>query len=173
MKIKISPLQNEQFKTKIPIALQSNNPPDIFQQWGGGQMADQVAAGKLMDLSDKVAPELTAIGGSAAGWQVKGKTYGLPYTLGVVGFWYNKALFTKAGVSTPPVTMDDLYAAIDKLKGAGITPIAIGAKDKWPAAFYWDYFALRNCSEKVMRQAGLDFDFSDACWTKAASSSRS
>lgn len=33
--------------------------------------------------------------------------------------------------------MDDLYAAIDTLKGAGLTPIAIGAKDKWPVAFYW------------------------------------
>ena len=34
--VKAVPLQNEQFKTKIPIALQSNNPPDVFQNWGGG-----------------------------------------------------------------------------------------------------------------------------------------
>jgi len=165
--IEISPLQNEQFNTKIPVALQSDDPPDLFQQWGGGQMADQVAAGKLMDITDQVGEELDSIGGSAAGWQVEGKTYGLPYTLGVVGFWYNKALFEQAGVAATPETMDDLYAAIDQLKGAGIAPIAIGAKDKWPAAFYWDYFALRTCSEDVMRQAGLDFDFTDPCWVEA------
>ena len=31
-------------QTKIPIALQSNNPPDVFQNWGGGQLVDQVKA---------------------------------------------------------------------------------------------------------------------------------
>ena len=29
--------------TKIPAALQSDDPPDIFQQWGGGELATQVA----------------------------------------------------------------------------------------------------------------------------------
>jgi raffinose/stachyose/melibiose transport system substrate-binding protein len=167
VKIKISPLQNEQFNTKIPVALQSNNPPDLFQQWGGGQMSDQVAAGKLKDISAEVGPELASMGGTSAGWQVKGKTYGLPYTLGVVGFWYNKALFTKAGVTAAPKTMEDLYSAITKLKAAGVTPIAIGAKDKWPAAFYWDYFALRSCTGEVMKQAGVDLKFTDPCWTQA------
>ena len=39
--IKAVPLQNEQFQTKIPIALQSDSPPDVFQSWGGGDLADQ------------------------------------------------------------------------------------------------------------------------------------
>ena len=39
--IKNVPLQNEQFLTKIPIALQSNNPPDVFQNWGGGGLVDR------------------------------------------------------------------------------------------------------------------------------------
>src|SRR5438105_866369 len=34
--IKAVPIQNEAFKTKIPIALQSSSPPDVFQEWGGG-----------------------------------------------------------------------------------------------------------------------------------------
>ena len=166
--IKISPLQNEQFNTKTPVALQSNNPPDIFMQWGGGQMADQVAADKLKDITSQVGPELKSIPGPlVANWQVGGKTYGLPYSMGVVGFWYNKALFKKAGVAEAPKTMDDLYAAIAKLKGAGVTPIAIGAKDKWPVAFYWDNFALRSCSSAVMKKAGVDFKFTDPCWTQA------
>src|SRR5882672_533449 len=42
--VKVVPLQNEQFTTKIPIALQSNHPPDVFQNWGGGQLVDQVKA---------------------------------------------------------------------------------------------------------------------------------
>ena len=36
---KVEPAQNEALKTKISVALQSNNPPNIFQQWGGGALA--------------------------------------------------------------------------------------------------------------------------------------
>ena len=89
--IKVVPLQNEQFTTKIPIALQSNSPPDVFQNWGGGGLVDQVKAGKVADLTKYVQPWIKSIGGSAAGWQVNGKQYAIPYSVGVVGFWYNKA----------------------------------------------------------------------------------
>ncbi len=166
--IKISAVQNEELqKTKIPAALQGNNPPDLFQQWGGGELADQVAAGKVMDISGKVSAELTLIGGSAAGWQVDGKTYGLPFSLGIEGFWYNKAQFTQAGITETPKTVADLEADIQKLKAAGLVPIAVGAKDKWPAAHYWYNFALRDCTTKVMQQAGVDKKFTDPCFVKA------
>src|SRR3979411_1603597 len=46
---KVEPIQNEQFTTKVPLALQSNTPPDIYQQWGGGAEATQIKSGKLMD----------------------------------------------------------------------------------------------------------------------------
>ena len=41
-----SPSRTE-FKTKIPIALASNSPPDVFQNWGGGGLVDQQKAGKV------------------------------------------------------------------------------------------------------------------------------
>ena len=41
---------------------------------------------------------------------------------GVVGFWYRKDLFTKAGISAPPTTMAELDAAVAKLKATGIAP---------------------------------------------------
>jgi hypothetical protein len=49
---KIEPVQNEQIQTKITVALQSNNPPDIFQQWGGGDLATQVESGKVQDITE-------------------------------------------------------------------------------------------------------------------------
>ena len=99
--VEVTAVQNEELKTKVAVALQSNNPPDLFQQWGGGQMNAQVEAGKLLDVSADVTDELALIGGSAAGWQVDGKTYGLPFSMGISGFWYNKALFGKPA-SRPP-----------------------------------------------------------------------
>ena len=164
--IKVVPLQNEQFKTKIPIALQSSSPPDVFQNWGGGGLVDQVKAKKVADLTKYVAPWIKSIGGAAAGWQVNGKQYAIPYSLGVVGFWYNKQLFAKAGVKVP-TTWPQFVAAVSKLKAAGITPIAIGSKDQWPDAFFWDYFATKLCSKATMQQSAVTYNFSDPCWTKA------
>jgi raffinose/stachyose/melibiose transport system substrate-binding protein len=165
--IKPVALQNEQFTTKIPIALQSGNPPDIFQNWGGGQLVDQVKAHEVADLTKYVAPWIKSIGGSAAGWQVGGKQYAVPYNVGVVGFWYNKELFAKVGIKAPPTTWPDLLSDVSKLKAAGITPISIGSKDRWPDAFYWDYLAVKLCSKSVIQQSAVTYNFSDPCWAKA------
>lgn len=166
--VEVSAVQNEELqKTKIPVALQSSDPPDLFQQWGGGDLADQVADGKVKDISRDVLDEIGLIGGSAAAWQVDGATYGLPYSVGVEGFWYNKALFAQAGIDTLPLTLTDLNDTVQKLKEAGITPIAVGAKDTWPAAHYWYNFALRQCSTDTMKRAGVELRFEDPCFTQA------
>jgi raffinose/stachyose/melibiose transport system substrate-binding protein len=165
--IKPVPLQNESFPTKVPIALQSSNPPDVFQNWGGGQLVDQVKAHKVADLTKYVAPWIKKIGGSAAGWQVNGRQYAIPYNVGVVGFWYNKDLFAKAGITSPPTTWPQLLTDVAKLKGAGITPIAIGSKDRWPDAFYWDYLAVKLCPKNVIQASAVNYDFGDQCWVKA------
>ena len=54
---------------------------------GGGELATHVEAGLTKDLSEASAEEISKIGGSVAGWQVDGKTYALPFSVGVVGFW--------------------------------------------------------------------------------------
>jgi raffinose/stachyose/melibiose transport system substrate-binding protein len=114
-----------------------------------------------------VRPWIKSIGGSAAGWQVNGKQYAVPYSVGVVGFWYNKDLFKQAGISSTPKTWPQLLAAITKLKAADITPISIGGRDRWPDAFYWDYLATKLCSKTTMQQSAVSYNFNDPCWTKA------
>jgi len=164
---KIEPVQNETIQTKITVALQSNNPPDIFQQWGGGDLATQVESGKVQDITTATAATVKQIGGSAAGWQVDGKQYGIPYSVGIVGFWYRTDLFKKAGIDAAPTTMDELNADVVKLKAHGIQPIAVGSKDKWPDAFYWGYFATRECGQSVLQTASKDLKFTDPCFLKA------
>jgi raffinose/stachyose/melibiose transport system substrate-binding protein len=165
--IKVVPVQNEQFTTKIPVALQSKEPPDLFQQWGGGQLADQVKAGRVLEITSQVRTEVASMGEAAKGWQVDGKQYALPYSLGVVGFWYNKDMFGRAGITGPPSTWDDFITDIGRLKAAKLTPIALGGKDRWPDAFYWDYLATRACSKQTMDKSAKDYDFGDPCWTSA------
>ena len=99
-------MQNEAFTTKVPPALASSNPPDIYQQWGGGQEATQIPSGKVADLTKLTSGWISEVGSAAQAWQVNGKQYGVPYDLHTVGFWYRKDLFAKAGITTPPATID-------------------------------------------------------------------
>ncbi len=174
-KVSISnvPIQNEQFPTKVPLALQSDDPPDIFQQWGGGQEATQLKSGKLANLTKMVSGWIHELGPAAAGWQVNGQQYGIPYDLHMVGFWYRKDLFAKAGITSPPATMGDLNADVTKLKTAHIVPIAVGSKDRWPDAFYWDYFVVRECSVATLQKAVKAVSASDPCFVQAGNDLKS
>ncbi len=161
------PVQNEELKARLAQALETGDFPDVFQQWGGGQMGEQVVAGELLDLTDQVRDQLELIGGSAAGWQLEGRTYGLPFSMGVEGFWYNRALFAQAGITETPMLQEQLDAVVQQLKDAGIVPIAVGAGDGWPSAHYWYNYALRACTPDTMVAAGETQDFSDPCFVKA------
>jgi raffinose/stachyose/melibiose transport system substrate-binding protein len=166
--IKIEAIEtNELQRTRIPAALLTSSPPDIFAAWGGGEIVDQAAAGYVKDITEQTRTEVAAIGGSAGIWAVDGKQYGLPYRMGIEGFWYNKAMFTQAGISAPPATLAELNTAVTKLKAINVVPIAVGAGDKWPAAHYWYNFALRGCSVETLKKAGAEKSFDDPCFVKA------
>jgi raffinose/stachyose/melibiose transport system substrate-binding protein len=162
------PMQNELFKTKITPALRGSAPPDIFQQWGSGGQATQVKTGKLADISSYVSSWVGQLGVPATAWQTDGKWYGIPYDLHVVGFWYRKDLFAQAGITTPPTTITELVSDDAKLKAKGITPITVGMKDGWPGAFWWEYFAVRECSADTIKNAMTNVSLSDPCFVKAS-----
>jgi len=165
--IEISPLAHEDMLTRLDAAFQTGDTPDVYMERGGGELAAHVEAGLTKDLSDDAAETIEKLGGSVAGWQVDGATYALPFSVGVVGFWYNTALFEQAGITEPPATMADLEAAIEQLKAAGIAPISVGAGDKWPAAHYWYYFVQRECGEDALAAATEEGDLSDECFVRA------
>ncbi|BCJ47889.1 sugar ABC transporter substrate-binding protein [Actinoplanes ianthinogenes] len=168
VKIKLSSIQNEDLDGKLQTALNSGSAPDIFLQRGGGKMAAMVEAGQLKDITDGITAESKQAVGEAAlkTGQVDGKAYAVPVSILPGGLWYSQDLFKKAGVTTPPATLDDLNAAVAKLKAAG-TPIALGAKDAWPAAHWFYFFALRACSQATLDATAKSKTFDDPCWTKA------
>ena len=165
--ISMNPIQSDLFTTKMPIALKSDSPPDIFQQWGGGQEATQFTSGKLANLSSLTSSWISELGQAAAGWQVNGQQYGIPYDQHVVGFWYRKDLFAKAGITSPPTTIAQLESDDAKLKAAGITPISLGGGSRWPDAFYWEYFAVRECSESVLQSSIKAINMTAPCFSQA------
>jgi raffinose/stachyose/melibiose transport system substrate-binding protein len=167
--VEITVLENEAFKAKITTAMQAGEPPDLFQSWGGGGLLEQVNAGLVADITDEVDPWIDELNpGAASMYQVEERQYGIPFDLGIVGFWYNKDLFAEAGIDAPPATWDELLADVDTLKGAGITPIALGEGDKWPGMFWYAYLSLRTCGADVMQQAASDPSaFENACFVQA------
>ncbi|BCJ56759.1 ABC transporter substrate-binding protein [Micromonospora endophytica] len=158
---------NQLQRTRLPAALLSSDPPDIFQSWGGGEIREQVEADYLKDLTEQAKDEVANIGSAAEIWQVDGKQYGLPYRMGIEGIWYNKDMFQRAGIAAPPTTLDELNDTVNKLKAINVIPIAVGAGDKWPAAHWWYNFALRACSIDTLKKASTDLTFDDPCFVKA------
>jgi len=172
--IKNVPIQNEELQnTKEPAALQSGQIADIFQQWGGGREASQIDSGELANLTSVTKSWIGELGARVSAWQVNGQQYGVPYDLHVVGFWYRKDLFQKAGITSPPKTLDELEADDSKLKAAGIVPIAVGSKDMWPDAFWYEYFAIRDCPSATIDQAMKSVSLKATCFTTAAQQLRS
>ena len=169
VKITIQPIQNEDLDGKLQTALNSGSAPDIFLQRGGGKMAAMVGAGQLMDITSSVtaASKAAIPAGSFKAEELKGKTYAMPVATLPGGIFYSKDLFTKAGITATPKTIEDLNAAVAKLKAAGIDPIALGAKDAWPAAHWFYWFSLRECSADTLSKAAATKTFSDPCWQKA------
>jgi raffinose/stachyose/melibiose transport system substrate-binding protein len=141
--IKITVLENEAFKTKLSTTA-ADDYPDLFQSWGGGIMADQAEAGLLKDITADIADWKDTINAGALSiYAYNDKQYGVPWDMGMIGFWYNKDLFEQAGISAPPTTWDQYLDAVGKLRAAGIDPLAIAGKDKWPSMHLWTYLMLR------------------------------
>ena len=139
-------LENEAYKAKLTTLLQSNDAPDIVYSWGGGVLDEQVKAGVLRDIDGVVSADAkTNIGAAGVGAFTRdGKLYGLAQHVSQVVFWYNKELFAKAGLDAATMnTWDGFIAGVKKLQDAGITPISLGAGDKWPAHFYWSYLVVK------------------------------
>ncbi|KNY27077.1 ABC transporter substrate-binding protein [Pseudobacteroides cellulosolvens] len=129
--------------------------PDIIIEFEGLKDYDRIykarlAVNELMDISavTEIFPdmgdnfvELDDIGFSRENFTiplalVNQHVYSLPVGVNYDGVIYNKAAFKKAGINEVPRTMKDLFKACEKLKSAGIVPLAINAKDKWPSGWY-------------------------------------
>jgi raffinose/stachyose/melibiose transport system substrate-binding protein len=175
VKVEMQFLENEAFKAKLPTLLQSSDAPDLFYSWGGGVLKQQLATGALMDLTEAMNAKdgawlKTYNPASVKGLSYDGKIGAVPYKVGTVSFFYNKALFAKAGVDASSIkTWDDYLAAVKKLKEAGIVPIAGGGGEKWPIHFYWSYLVMRDGGQKVFDAAknGQGEGFKDPAIIKA------
>lgn len=165
--VEVQSIQNEDMDGKLQTALNAGDAPDVFMARGGGKLADVVDAGQVMDLTGKISSEAeSAMASSLSAFTLDGKVFGMPLAVLPEGIFYSENLFEEAGVE-PAGTIDELVDVNDTLKAAGITPIAVGAKDAWPAAHWYYNFALRECSQEAMDEAAKTRSFDNECWLRA------
>ncbi|MBX4266357.1 extracellular solute-binding protein [Clostridium estertheticum] len=163
--------ENEAYKTKIKTAISANEAPDIFVTWGAGFSQPFVDAGKLLPLDDylKDGTKEKLLNGALTYLTYNKKVYGLPYANDIGIFYVNKELFDKNNIKIP-TTYDELLVAIKAFKSKGITPMAVGEKDKWPGMFYYDALALREGGAKLSNSAlAKKSSFEDPTFVNASS----
>jgi len=146
--VKMQTFVNDPYKQKLQTALGSPNAPDVFLNWGGGNLQTYVTAGQVVDLGPLLdgAPDWKAafLPSVLDGAKLNGTYYGIPLE-GVqpVTLFHNKDVFAKAGISGPPTTWNDLLSDVDKLKSAGVTPIALAGSQPWTELMWMEYLLDR------------------------------
>ncbi len=152
-------VQSDNYDAKLRIDLQGDG-VDLFQaRAGAAWLAPLIDAGVIkpttIDLSAMAPGSLDAARGP------DGELYGVPFAIQMQSFIYNTAVFEANGI-TPPTTLDELKAASEKLKAAGITPINFGARSGW-----W----LNQVVNEAMTAGMISDDFAaklisgEACFT--------
>ncbi len=135
---------------------------------GGGELADHVEAGLTKDISEPAKDAISKIGGSVAGWQVDGKTYALPFSLGVVGFWYNKPTL-REGRHHDPADHDGRVERRHRQAQGGRhrrrSPSARVTSGRQRTTGTTSRCA--SARKQVLQDAVKTLDFSDPCFVKA------
>ena len=103
---------------------------DVFYMHPGDLFITVAKAGRLLDLTDEPMTGRYHDNILPAG-QYDGRQYGYPYTANYVGVIYNKGLLDRLGL-TFPGTWEEFLEMCEKLKAAGIAPLANGAADGYP-----------------------------------------
>jgi raffinose/stachyose/melibiose transport system substrate-binding protein len=162
--------ENEAFKTKISTAMSAGEIPDVFFGWGPAQIQPFVEAGKVLALDEYLddAYMSNLYGGTLTNFTFDNKVYGLSMYQWAAPLYCNQEMFDQVGAAIP-TTYTELTDAIAKFTAAGIVPIAVGAKDGWPAMFFQNIMAIRTAgAENVQQMLEGKKSFNDPAIVKSA-----
>jgi len=129
--------------------LSAGIPPDTWQTLGGAELKSYVDGGYLVPLDD-LYTELKYAGAIpkplANAVTIGGHPYVVPLNMHIQNIlYYNRKLFDELKLQ-PPTTFDELLAAAKAIKAARpkMSPLALGSKEKWEAAFVLDSILLET-----------------------------
>jgi glucose/mannose transport system substrate-binding protein len=148
-----------QAMTVLKARVSSGQPPTAVQMLGF-DILDWAQQGVLGDLNDLAAQEKWDAVVPAALQKFskyEGNWIAAPVNVHSTNWiWANKAVFDKLGIAQP-ASWDELIAALDKIKAAGLVPLAHGGQ-AWQDATIFDSVVLTTGGADFYKKALIDLD---------------
>jgi multiple sugar transport system substrate-binding protein len=139
------------FEDKIKTEMSANNEPDAMYV-STALMNFAAPAGRLLDLTSLMSKWGVSkdeyISTLLTPWQLNGKQLALPKDFGDLVIFYNKSMFTAAGLQ-PPASWDDVKADAKKLTTATVKGISLPADAARFDAFLFAYGSQVLSSDKT------------------------
>ncbi|MDO8361789.1 MAG: ABC transporter substrate-binding protein [Actinomycetota bacterium] len=157
-------------KAVLAQRLEANDPPDSFQGHAGAELSDYIKAGQVEELNSYY--EEWGLGDVFPSdlvdqITVDGKIYSVPVNIHRANvLWSNPTVVADAGITATPESFDDFIAALDKVKAAGKTPLALA--EQWTVKHLMETVMISKLGAEAW--AGLwtaDGDWSSADVTDA------
>lgn len=139
IKVDVQVINWNDIDTQVATMVQNGQVPDILQTGDySGFVADQL----LYKVDEVLSPATSAdmLEKFAEFGKVDGTGYGIPFVSSARALFYNKELFAKAKITDPPKTWDELKAAAEKLKAAGVSQpfgLPLGQEEAQAESFLW------------------------------------
>ncbi|MGV2125530.1 ABC transporter substrate-binding protein [Agrobacterium vitis] len=136
------------------------NPPAAMQIIPGKELDEFVENGYVRDISALAAAGNWKAAIPALFWDSitrDGKVYGVPIDLhGQTWSWWSLPALKKAGAEVPK-TWDEFFPTLDKLKAAGITPIAV-SRDAWTIDSMWRFLMISKGGTDLFKKVYVNRD---------------
>jgi raffinose/stachyose/melibiose transport system substrate-binding protein len=131
------------YRTKINTSIAAGRVPDLFV-FNPDPTSFQYYEGDLLfDFTKELKGSWARsfVDGTIADATRNGVTKSVPYEIAITPIWYNSALFERAGVAEFPETLEEFWAACDKLKAAGIAPTSqmTGGTNAWTSMLWYSH----------------------------------
>ena len=147
---------NDQYKTKLAVAMGAGQCPDVYTNWTGGSLVEYAKSGYAQDLTelvDKYGLRDKYTEASLAQATIDGKIYAIPVkATTAAAFFYDKAMWAEKGYEVP-TTLDELEALCDKMVADGIVPFALANQPQWTGSMYYMYLVARHGGPDIITNA--------------------
>jgi multiple sugar transport system substrate-binding protein len=114
--VKVKTVNWNDFDNQVQTSVQNHQQPDITE---GDYFANYAQEGLLYKASDVLSNPSNLVPVFANLGSYKGTQYGIPFTTSSRTLFYNKKLFTQAGITSAPQTWDDVKTDALKIKTLG------------------------------------------------------
>lgn len=147
---------NDIYKERIRTAIGAGTEPTLVFGWGGGTLAEYVANGNVVDITDGTQDlldrVLPAVGDAG---RIDGQVYAVPNSQSQpVVLYYNRELFDQVGLEVP-TTWDEVMESVEVFNAEGIAPFSVAGQSRWPYLMWIQYLTDRIGGPEVF-QAVLD-----------------